>query len=101
MCSFIMKPATSAIVIVGVVAMVAMVVLLSGQVQVAEAANCDVNVLLDACGEQLKEGGMPTTKCCGILEEQETCICKYPERQGWPGIIKISGFCHHPFPPCA
>ena len=84
-----------------VVAMAALMVVMVVQVQVTEAANCDVNVLVGACGDQLKEGGEPSAACCGVLTQQLPCICGYPERSNWPGLTKTCGFCHVPAPPCA
>ncbi|KAL4563325.1 hypothetical protein LXL04_027366 [Taraxacum kok-saghyz] len=74
-----------------VAAMAALMVVLVVEVQVAEAVNCDVNVLLGACGDQLKEGGMPSTTCCGVLTQQLSCICGYPERSNWPGLTETCG----------
>nr|GEV84614.1 RNA-directed DNA polymerase, eukaryota [Tanacetum cinerariifolium] len=61
------------------------------EVQVTKAANCDEKVLLAECGENLREGGMPSAKCCGILRDQQPCICGYPDHNNWPGLPKICG----------
>ncbi|CAI9297276.1 unnamed protein product [Lactuca saligna] len=91
--SFKMKMMSGVLVVATMVAV--MVVLVA-----ANEANCDVNLLLGACEIQLKEGGMPSEKCCDILTKQLPCICGYPERHDWPGITKTCGFCDVPFPPC-
>ncbi|GJV58944.1 zinc finger, CCHC-type containing protein [Tanacetum coccineum] len=91
-----MKAVSSGVVIV------AMVVLLTAEVQVTQAINCDDDdkkVLLDECEENLREGGMPSETCCKILGEQQPCICSYPEHTDWPGLPKICGFCDVTMPP--
>ncbi|PWA65543.1 Bifunctional inhibitor/plant lipid transfer protein/seed storage helical domain-containing protein [Artemisia annua] len=80
--------------------MVAMLVLLTAEVQVTKAANCNENVLLAECGENLREGGVPSATCCGILKDQQPCICGYPDHNNWPGLPKICGFCDVPLPHC-
>ena len=80
--------------------MVAMLALLTAEVQVTTAANCDENVLLAECGENLREGGVPSATCCGILRDQQPCICGYPDHNNWPGLPKICGFCDVSFPNC-
>nr|GEY13492.1 bifunctional inhibitor/plant lipid transfer protein/seed storage helical domain-containing protein [Tanacetum cinerariifolium] len=70
------------------------------EVQVTKAANCDEKVLLAECGENLREGGMPSAICCGILRDQQPCICGYPDHNNWPGLLKICGFCDVTMPPC-
>ncbi|PWA44298.1 Bifunctional inhibitor/plant lipid transfer protein/seed storage helical domain-containing protein [Artemisia annua] len=80
--------------------MVAMLVFLTAEVQVTKAANCDEKALLAECRENLREGGMPSAKCCGTLRDQQPCICGYDDQNNWPGVPKIYGFCDLPMPAC-
>ncbi|GKU97620.1 hypothetical protein SLE2022_275400 [Rubroshorea leprosula] len=90
---------------VAVAVMVAVVVLVASEAQMAEAATCNPTEL-SPCLSSMTSGSPPSAACCSKLKEQKPCLCGYlknPNMKQYvnsPTARKVVSSCGVPYPQC-